>query len=493
MNLVPWLLALLPWATSPFEALFRITVAVAIVSFEMQLVTVVGVGSLSTLVPLNTVGALIAAGWQMSRRSPRAAWMRETVRVAPVPAVLGLVALVVVLNGTLPLTPADDYNLRRVEQIQRHGTLAYDLQTDAKENILGAAYELVLADLRAIPAIGPTLLRFHGVLGVGFYLIALASIRMWTATPATSWAWVAMLVVPVVFHQFVLLKNDLFIAVPALAGLMWLITHARGEASWRALAVAAWLVGLSVGSKPTNAALALTFGAGAVLVCGRSGVQALVAAAGAGLAGGIAAGVMLTFLQNAWYYGDVLARAQVADMGSVKSGLGGSLLSLGRFLVSLIDLGQLTPALWPGRGGWGSTFGLPFIWALATLIVHRDAPRARWGLAVLGFNFFAFGVTFPDADVAHRLALTPGLIGIAVAVSLIDRPSRWQRPLTHALLIVTVLSGVQIANSARSYLTQEGQRTSVKPRASMPADTLTHDLHGDSAQRRLSHRSRPAE
>src|SRR5687767_14547348 len=256
MSLLPLLGALLPWAASPADALFRIVFAVSLLSIEMQFVTLSGVGSLQTTALVNATVSVAAAGWQLGRRRPEVSWVSSIFRVAPWPAMLSLAAVVLVLNLAVPLEFADPYNQQRVEQIERLGTLEYSPDADPKVNIVGFLYELTLADIRMLPAIGPALARLHGVFGMLFYLLGLAAIRDWLKADAPRWPWTALLVIPVVFHAFVLIKNDLFFAVPASVALVWLIARAR-EGSWLETAGAAWLIGMVATYKPTNLPLAL--------------------------------------------------------------------------------------------------------------------------------------------------------------------------------------------------------------------------------------------
>src|SRR5687767_8807128 len=265
MSLFPLLGALLPWAASPADALFRIVFAVSLLSIEMQLVTVSGTGSLRTIALVNAIVSVAAAGWQLARRRPDLSWMSSVVRVAPWPAVLALAVVVLGLNVALPFEAADQYNMQRIEQIQRLGTLAYAPDANPKVNIVGFLYELVLADIRGLPAIGPGLARLHGVLGMLFYLLGLAAIRDFLKADAPRWPWIALLVIPVVFHAFVLVKNDLFFAVPASVALVWLITRAR-EGSWLETAGAAWVIGMIAAYKPTNLPLALILVGGVLAV-----------------------------------------------------------------------------------------------------------------------------------------------------------------------------------------------------------------------------------
>ena len=454
MSLLPLLGALLPWALSPADALFRTVVAVSLLSIEMQLVTLSGTGSLQSVAVINATVSVAAAGWQLSRRRPDLSWMSSLVRVAPWPAVLSLAVLVLLLNLTLPLEFADPYNQQRVEQIERLGTLEYSPDADPKVNIVGFLYELTFADIRLLPAIGPALARLHGLFGMLFYLLGLAAIRDWLKAEASRWPWTALLVVPVVFHAFVLVKNDLFFAVPASVALVWLIARAR-EGSWREIAGAAWLISMVATYKPTNLPLALILVGGVLAVQRGHRWRSLAALALGGIGGAVAGGVFFTLFENFRWYGDPLARTQVAAMGNFTTGIAGAAESVARFGVSLVDLGLLTRQWWPGRGGWGGTFGLPFIWAAGVLLIAcRREPHARYALGIAAVYFFGFAATFPDADVAHRLAMAPALVVIAVAVRIVERDARHRAYALPVLAAVVILSTVQILRSAALYLTR---------------------------------------
>ena len=132
-------------------------------------------------------------------------------------------------------------------------------------------------------------------------------------------------------------------------------------------------------------------------------------------------------------------------------------VSVARFGISLFDQGLVTRILWPDRGGWGGTFGLPFVWAVAVLVLHyRHAQEARWALWIAAVHFLAFAAVFPDADVHQRLALAPALLAVAVAVHLLERGERYARLARLALVPVLVLSGAQILRSTILYLARVG-------------------------------------
>ena len=103
-------------------------------------------------------------------------------------------------------------------------------------------------------------------------------------------------------------------------------------------------------------------------------------------------------------------------MGNRNESVDQAAVSVVRFGISLFDLGRYTRAAWPGRGGWGSTFGLPLIWAFAVLARYRRRPEVRRSLWIAVVYMVVFAAIYTDADIAHRLLLGPGLLLILVAV-----------------------------------------------------------------------------
>jgi len=280
------------------------------------------------------------------------------------------------------------------------------------------------------------------------FSLAYAAAQTWLPLGRSVWTSTLLYTVPVVFNQLVLIKNDLFIGAPAFVALAWAV-GSSGRVNLKQAWWAGWLVGLVVAAKLTNAAIALVLGV-SVVVRDRAWRPLLATGAGA-LAGIIAGGLALTFWQNTLFYGDPLATRQVDAIGSLNRSVGDAAVGVLRFAISLFDLGLLTRNLWPGRGGWGGTFGLPLIWALAVLVsASRTRPEARRALAAGGLCLLALGVTFPDADLSHRLALGPGLLVITAGASasrLLER--RWVMP---TLMVVVVLSAAQILRSAVLYV-----------------------------------------
>jgi hypothetical protein len=450
VNLLPLLAAFVPWARTPLHAFTAVYLACALLSLEMQLVTVTRTGSLRALVPLNLAVTVASAVWHIRQRRRAWTWVATVRQWAPLPALSLVAALVLFLNVWLPVEAADAYQLERVAQIERLGTLSYDGAVDPKVNIVTGFYELMVADLRQLP-FGTTIVRLHGVIGVAMYALTLAAIAPWFST-RSMWMRTLLLLVPVVFHQFVLLKNDLFLALPSLAALAWLVSGSTEKPVQHA-AWAGWLAGMVVASKTANAPVAVTLAAG-VLLFHPPRLQAMFALAAGGLAGAICGGLALTLFQNAIFYGDMLASGPMSEIGGLNTSLREALVSIGRFLISLVDLETVTTRVWPGRGGWGSTLGFPGIWALAVLISHAGRFSEAWkALLVGGACMVAFATAFHDADLAQRIVLGPGLLLLVVAVSVAGRSTaRWIGP---SLSLAVALSAAQIVRSVLLYLVRQ--------------------------------------
>jgi hypothetical protein len=453
VNLLLLLAALLPWGNTAVSVFTRVYIAMSILSVEMQVATVTGLVTLHSLITFNVVLAVLLVAWQRTQRAAFLGWPAAIQPPRPWPAWAMLGGVVLLLNVWLPLEAADPYHLDRVAQIERLGTLEYDPDGGSKANVLGSVYELALADLRQIPLVGRGLVRMHGLLSLLLFGVTVAAVQTWFRPGLSRWPVAALLVLPPLFQQFVLIKNDLFLALPAFVALAWLLIRVRG-ASWQETAWAGWLAGIAVGGKLTNFPVAFAMMVGVGCVAWRTGNWRLAGGLTiGGLSGGIMAGQLLTLTQNARWYGDVLARGPLAEMGNMTSGPAEALESIGRFALSLVDLGLLTGQLWPGRGGWAGTLGLPFIWAAAVLVIHyARAAEARWTIWIAAFHFAAFAAIFPDADLHHRLALAPGLLVVSVALSLLQRGEKYSDAARLALVPVVVLSCAQLLRSSVLYI-----------------------------------------
>jgi len=441
VNLALLLIAAQVWRAAPVEAFARVTLAVALLSLEMQALTLLGAGSLWSLVLVNVpLGLMWFTLWPpRSQPSPTGTALPWTA--------IAVLAAIAVLLATRPLVGADPYHLDRVAQIQRLGTLEYDITADIKVNVLASSYELMLADLQQVPWIGGLLLRLHALFSLAYFTLGVAAVRQWLPGGRT-WCWSAVFIVPVLFHQLAFVKNDLYSAAPALVALAWIVVRAR-DAAAREVAAAAALAGLAVAMKWVAFPLALIITA-RIVWQRRRDATALGALALGGLAGAVAGGLPFTLAQTARWYGHPLE--PLAALGNRTTGLADALISVGRFAVSLFDFGALTRQWWPGRGGWGATFGAPFIWAMVVAAGRWTSPAVR-GAAIAAVCYFAaFAAVYPDADVAHRLVLAPGLLLIAVAAQQTDGDdsrARWHRRL---LALALALSAAQIARSVWLYM-----------------------------------------
>jgi hypothetical protein len=290
----------------------------------------------------------------------------------------------------------------------------------------------------------------HGLLGLLLYLTTLAAVRTWFGQGESAWTRSLLLVVPVVFHQLVLIKNDLFFAVPSLVVLAWLVAP-KNDVPWQDLLWAGWLAGLVVGGKGVNYPLAIILVLGVWVSQPRRLVSATMCVGIGAAVGAVCSGLLLIAVQNLRVYGDVLASGPISDMTRWYDSWTHAATGVMRLAMSLVDLGQVTTRLWPGRGGWGGTFGLPIVWALAVLIANAASSRdARRALACFGAFLLLFALMFPDADLAHRIVLGPGLLLLVVALQVsAHSPARWPHL---AAIPVVLLSASQIIRSALLYL-----------------------------------------
>ena len=461
MNLLLLAIAFRAWSGSALSAYLRIMAAIATFSLEMQLATWSQAGTIRSLRLVNVAVAVFSVLWHARRRSHApdadfpglgvnaASTVPASVRLARVPPLAAVIALTAVVGGLALMRPvmgADPYHLHRVDQITGRGTLAYDPGAlDLKVNALAGVYELLLADLR-IPGMATALVRLHGLFGLSLYLLSLAGVVPWVRV-RRRWLLLVFLVIPVVFHQLVLVKNDLFGALPAFVALSWVVARGR-TMSLGEVAAASALVGFAVGIKISSAPIALIVGL-FVLVDHRSW-RTVTGAIGAGLAGAIAGGLLFTLVSNHVVYDGAIQ--PFLSLGNRHETPADAMTGVVRFAISLVDGGLVTPRLWPGRGGWGSTFGLPMVWGLVVLALRVREPLARRSLIAGATSFVVFAASYPDADIAHRLVIAPGLLLVAVAVGSVDGDDRQAVWLRRALILVIALSAMQIGRSAMLYL-----------------------------------------
>ena len=446
MNLVLLLVGALPWMAGPVAAFARVTAAIALLSIEMQLVTLTGIGSLRTLVWVNASVAM--AAWLALRPAEPARSPAGLVSTRLPWLAIGVMALLALLLATRPLEGADPYHLERVAQILRLGTLEYDRSADIKVNVLASSYELVLADLRQIPAAGALLLRLHGLVSLAYFTLGVAAIRQWLPG-GRRWCWAAVFAAPVLFHQLAFVKNDLYSATPALVALAWLAVRAGG-APHREIAAAAALAGFAVAMNWVAFPLAQLM-AGTIAWQRSRARGAWIALVFGGAAGAVAGGLPYTLLQTTRWYGHPFE--PLAALGNRTAGLTDALVSVARSVISLFDLGQITSRWWPGRGGWGSTFGALLVWAVVMAVVYRNRPVVRRTVLLAAVYAVTFAAVYPDADIAHRLILAPGLLLVAVAAQHSDGHTRTAIWLRRGLAAALAISAIQIARSVWLYLT----------------------------------------
>ena len=460
MNVLLLAIAFRAWSGSALSAYLKILAAVGTFSLEMQVATWTGAATLRSLRLLNLTLAVIGVLWHARRRaragvgdltevtdSHRPRGPAAVMPLPPVAAIVAFAAVIAAVAAIRPVTGADPYHLNRVDQITSRGTLAYDPAVpDIKVNALAGVYELVLADLR-IPGMATAFVRFHGLFGLGVYLLAIAAAAPWIQLQR-RWLLLTFLVIPVVFHQLVLVKNDLFAALPVFIALAWVVTRGR-EMGVRDVAGAAALAGFAVGIKISMAPVALVVGAFVVHDHWRAWRMPAVALVGE-IAGALAGGLLYTLIENATVYGAPLQ--PYLTLGNRHEHVGDALVGMWRFLISMWDLGRVTPRVWPGRGGWGSTLGLPLAWALVVLALHWRDSRVRRTAIAAGTVLLAFAASYPDADIAHRMVIGPGMVIVLAALGCVDGEDRMALVLRRALLAVLIASALQIGRSALTYL-----------------------------------------
>ena len=430
MNLLLLLAAAWSLATrATYGHLWSLLLALCAFSLEMQVVTVVAIGDYRTVTAIN-VGiflltqlfprcrsALVASCRDVAAGLTDAAHrLRAAVGTAPscsvrlILCLLPIPVLLVGLRGVLYLPEsADPYHLMKVFQIERTGSLEYFDVLDHKINDLSFFYELLLVDLKAIPLVGEALLRISGLLLLLSYLgLILGRLaRSETSVQALS-LWGCLFFVPVFYPHFLLIKNDYIVFLFAFAALGFIYSSTPGTPV-RQYVLMGLLAGLTLSLKSTTFPIVIALALFLPYGSARRILHSRISAAVGVLAGVISGGLVFTWLSNLATYGDVLGPMRYT--GNLVSSPSGSVVSLGRFLMSLADLGLLTPVVWPSRGGWGGNLGILFLGLLA-IQVWLVASRQQSGrlLALCLTCFVPFGATYPDADLAHRMVLAPAFL-----------------------------------------------------------------------------------
>jgi len=438
------------WSGTPLEILTRVFLAISLVSIEIQIVTWAGIGNSRTLIlPNVAIGAALL--WWTSRPRHLGPNVDEsTHRRYLLPAALAIGAVVLFLNNIMPLTPVDPYHLERVDRIERAGTIAYDPTVDRNDprlNSLNWLYEFLIVDAKHIPVIGERVVRNHGFLGLTLYALTASAMLTLLQVPP-GWLVVMLLSVPLVFHQLVLIKNDLIGGLPAAVVLAWMVGRVR-KAPVHEFLWAGWLAGIAVSIKLTTFPLAVVLVAGTLIW--RRDVKAIAALAAGGATGALAGGFVFTLIENFRTYGSALG--PLMAITGRPMGLADAAISIMRFTISLFDLGVLTRMLWPEMGQWGGTYGLPLIWALAVLAVSaRRLPEARNVLVLAIVYWLMCASTNIDMGTSHRYALGPGLLLIAMAIGIAGREQLTALWMRRSAVIVVVLSALQMLRSASLYL-----------------------------------------
>jgi hypothetical protein len=380
-------------------------------------------------------------------------------------AVLGLLLAVLVARAVLFVPEsADPYHLVKTALLADTLSLRHLPVLDSKINVLGYLYELGLADL----AMGTEALQrwagLQGPLLVGIYFAAVLLILSAFAMKATAderqtgaaVPWHALLLpclIPAVFHQGILVKNDLFAALLALPALLILYDEHATSRLGRC-AAAGLLAGLAASVKATMLPVGL-----AIAICLPRTPDTVArrtrAAAGAGfLAGIVIGGLAYVSLANVATYGTVTGPISSGNLVTSVTGAG---VSLGRFVMSWFDASLVTRNLWPDRGGWGGAYGPAFVWALMVLAVHSVRnQRARRAMTITLVCLVPFGLLYPDADLAHRMALAPAVFAIIAAIEIEAARGAFQRwgPSAVAAALCVVVSAAMIARSSAAYLQQ---------------------------------------
>ncbi|HET9361106.1 MAG TPA: hypothetical protein VFO58_15255 [Vicinamibacterales bacterium] len=369
-------------------------------------------------------------------------------------ACLGTVVCVLAARATLFLPEsADPYHLVKVWTLNSTGSLRAVPSADWKINAMGYLYELALLDV----TLGSTVLQlWSGVQGPMLFLGYVMAI-VWALKRATrsvpAYALLLPCLAPVVFHQGILIKNDLFAALLLIPALLLLFEFRADEASGGALSIG-FLAGLAASVKTSSApalvAVALFLPWRPLPLAARTR-----AAAGAGFVLGLlGGGLAFVVVQNVSVYGS--PTGLLAGTGNATESIPAAAVSLGRFVMSWFDFGLVTRQIWPGRGGWGGAFGPAFLWALAVLVIRARQREPRRALGIVLSCLVPFGLVYPDADLAHRLAIAPAVFAIlaAIGIEATRGTLKGWTPVAAAGIVSVVLSGALLARSSWQYLRQ---------------------------------------
>jgi hypothetical protein len=456
-------------ATSRWPLWLYPAVALSIFSLEVQAGTLVGgVASIGQLALVHAIVLAIIVSRRTSREALISRWMQLREGVARLPeCLLGprdrrLAAIVLVLvlgilsiRATLFVAEAaDPYHLVRTSVISITHSLQHVPVEDWKINVLGYFYELLLADLSLGRHELAAWLGVQGPLLVVLYCAAVACVLVRAGVRVPWYAFLLGCVIPAVFHQGVLIKNDLF---AALLGLPVLLILQRREslAELQGCAAAGFMTGLAMSTKITMMPLALALGLFLPWTPRHTAVRTRLAAAAGLLCGIVAGGLVLVVALNVADYGT--PGGPTGSTGNMNETPGAAAVSLLRFLISWFDASVVTRMLWPDRGGWGGAVGPPFIWAFVVLGLRamRDG-RARRALAITLVCLLPFGLIYPDADLTHRMALAPAVFAVLTALTIEARRGMFQSwtMSARAALVCALLALALIGRSSATYLRQ---------------------------------------
>jgi hypothetical protein len=443
-------------------------VALALFSMEWQLLSALGLDASVRWLALYhaaILGILLvrdrSRSLLLAKLKSAASFIAATPRIvergssrAIVAACLGTVMCVLVARATLFLPEsADPYHLVKAWTLNATGSLRAVPSGDWKINAMGYLYELALVDM----TLGYTPLQLWS--GVQGPLLFLAYVLMivWALKRSTrsvpAYALLLPCLAPVAFHQGILIKNDLFAALLLIPALFRLHEFRPGAGSGAAMVIG-FLTGLAASVKTSSApavvAVALFLPWRPIPDAARTRA---VAAVGFGL-GILAGGLVFVVVENVSVYGS--PTGLLSGTGNANESLPAAALSLGRFVMSWFDFSLLTRQLWPNRGGWGGAFGPAFLWALAVLVMRARDREPRRALGIALSCLVPFGLMYPDADMAHRLALAPAVFAILVAIEVEAARGTLKgwTPVAAAGIVSIVVSGALLARSSWQYLRQ---------------------------------------
>jgi hypothetical protein len=393
-------------------------------SLEMQAITLLRWGSFHSLAPVNlaVLSALLCARGARRRAGEQAIqvaasvvercrWFKGLWRSSRWNRCALLMTMAVggmVLSYALfyVMEAVDPYHLMKVHHLERGGTLSYVPAADYKINVMSFLYELLLADIKTIPLAGGALFQLVHFWFFLLYVLVITDFFLPRDPQGDRFhVWCGMFFVPLLFRQFMLVKNDLFAALLALAALARILQPppraGRAWYSWVGL-----FAGFAMSIKATSFPVMI---AAMVFLPYRtpgSFSSSRIFCVGGFLGGLVLGGLVFNLGNNYSYYGESFG--PVSQTGNSTRGAADALFSVGRLLISLVDLGTITPRLWPGRGGWSGNAGIFFLACAAVSVFlavsRKSSPRL---LALCSMSVIAVAAKYPDADVAHRLFIAP--------------------------------------------------------------------------------------